>query len=276
MERSSPTVLVARKVKPGREAEFAEWMTRVTDAAQQAPGHIAVDVQRPDSIHPDEWIVVYRFADAFSLEQWLASGIREQLIREGADLILGEPREQVFATERRGPGVRMVTSYLLKEGRAIEHRAVHEELMRELAAFPGFRDREILDAIPGIQPETVVILTFDDETSLRKWLDSGVRSDLLSRLNRSIQGTFTTNLLGGFAGWFAFDSAAESKRWKQASVVLLALFPTVLLITYIRTLLWPDAPMVLGVFVGNVIGIALLTWLLMPPLTRWLSGWLRR
>ncbi len=91
MERNSPTVFVGRRVVPGREAAFAEWMTRVTHAAQSAPGHVAVDVLRPDSAHPDEWMVVYRFEDAASLDAWLTSDTRMALITEGEDLILGEP-----------------------------------------------------------------------------------------------------------------------------------------------------------------------------------------
>ncbi len=276
MERNSPTVLISRKVVEGREPEFAEWMTRVTRAAQNAPGHVAVDVQRPDSTHPDEWMVVYRFEDRESLDAWLESDVRTELIVEGADLIVGEPQVQLFAATAGSPGVRMVTSYLLKaDGRAV-HRAVHDDVMRELRHYSGFREREILEPVPGVQPETVVILTFDDDSSLRAWLDSDLRARLLSRLGPHIEGTYTTNVLGGFAGWFTFDTATEPKRWKQAAVVLLALFPTVLFITYVRTILWPDAPLVPAVFVGNVIGVAVLTWLLMPPLTKWLSGWLRR
>lgn len=276
MERSSPTVLVSRRVAPGREAAFAEWMVRVTSAAQGAAGHVAVDVQRPDSSHPDEWMVVYRFEDANTLEAWLTSDVRRELLNEGADLILGQPREQVFASAPSDPGVRMVTSYLLKTGGAAVHSSVHDDVMVELRNYPGFRHREILDAVPGVQPETVVILTFDNESSLREWLESEKRAELLGRLDPHIEGTYTTNVLGGFAGWFAFDGSREPKRWKQALVVLIALFPTVLLITYVRTLVWPDAPLVPAVFVGNVIGIALLTWVLMPLLTRRLANWLRR
>jgi antibiotic biosynthesis monooxygenase (ABM) superfamily enzyme len=130
--------------------------------------------------------------------------------------------------------------------------------------------------VAGIQSETVVILTFDDESNLRGWLESDERKQLLSRLEPHIEGTYTTNVLGGFAGWFTFDSSTEPPRWKQALVVLIALFPISLLITFIRTQLWPGAPMILAVFVGNVIGISLLTWIVMPPLTRRLAGWLRR
>ncbi len=170
----------------------------------------------------------------------------------------------------------MVTSYLLREGGDAVHQAIHDEVMRELESYAGFREREILEAVPGVQPETVVILTFDDEPSLRAWLESDIRRRLLTRLDPHIEGTYRTNVLGGFAGWFTFDRATEPQRWKQAVVVLLALFPISLAITYLRTLVWPDAPLVPAVLAGNVIGIALLTWVAMPLLTRKLSGWLGR
>ena len=276
MKRSSPTVLVARQVAPGKDAAFSEWMARMIHAAQSAQGHVASDVQRPDSTHPGEWMIVYRFEDADTLDLWLGSAVRLELMDEGAELIVGEPREQIFAAASSDPGVRMVTSYLLKEDGTSVHRAVHDEVLATLDDYPGFRDREILAAVPGIQDETVVILTFDDESSLRTWLESDERQELLSRLDPHIEGTYTTNVLGGFAGWFALDSSSEPPRWKQALVVLMALFPIALLITFIRSQVWPDAPMVPAVFIGNVIGISLLTWVIMPPLTRRLAGWLGR
>ena len=275
MERRFPTVLVARRVAPGKEAAFAEWMARMIRAAQSADGHVASDVQRPDSTHPGEWMIVYRFESSDALDAWLNSTVRRRLMEEGADLITDPPREQVFAAVASDPGVRMVTSYLLKDGGEPTHRQVHDDVLAELDNYAGFRSREILEAVAGIQRETVVILTFEDEPSLRGWLESDERKRLLSRLDPHIEGTYTTNVLGGFAGWFTFDSASEPPRWKQALVVLIALFPIALLITFIRSQLWPAAPMILAVFVGNVIGIALLTWVVMPPLTRRLAGWLR-
>jgi antibiotic biosynthesis monooxygenase (ABM) superfamily enzyme len=42
--------------------------------------------------------------------------------------------------------------------------------------------------------------------------------------------------------------------------------------------LWllPDVHWVVGVAFGNVLGVLALTWVLMPRLTRWFDGWLRR
>ena len=80
--------------------------------------------------------------------------------------------------------------------------------MNHLDEYQGFRDREILEPVSGVQPETVVILTFDDELSLRRWLESEALEQLLARLDPHIEGTYTTNVLGGFAGWFSFDDVA--------------------------------------------------------------------
>ena len=58
--------------------------------------------------------------------------------------------------------------------------------------------------------------------------------------------------------------------------VLLALFPVSLLITVVRSEVAPDMNMVLAVLVGNILGVAALSFLLMPLVTRWLAPWLSR
>ena len=58
--------------------------------------------------------------------------------------------------------------------------------------------------------------------------------------------------------------------------MFIALFPTVLVITLVRGVISPDMNVVLAVFMGNVLGILMLTYVLMPPLTRLLGGWLSR
>jgi antibiotic biosynthesis monooxygenase (ABM) superfamily enzyme len=103
---------------------------------------------------------------------------------------------------------------------------------------------------------------------MRRWL--------FTRLDPHIERTYRTNVLSGFAGWFTFDRATEPQRWKQAFVVLLALLPISLAITYLRTLVWLDAPLVPAVLAAGVIGVALVTWVAMPLLTCKLSGWFGR
>jgi uncharacterized protein len=274
--RLSPTVIVARKVQPGCEAAFEAWMTRLLSAAHASPGHIGADLQRPDAIHPDEWVVVYRFVDAVSRQAWLDSPQRHDLMDEAKHLVRGEPRQQVLATAGPGQEVRALSSARVSPGRETEYFALHHEIEHAMRSFEGFINVEIFAAVPGVQDEVVTVLTFTDQASLEGWLESPVRRRQIERLDALTETGRTLSVVGGFGGWFEHVDGAEPKRWKQAVVVLIALFPTVVLLNYLSAWALPDLAMIPATFVGNVVGISLLTWVLMPPLTRRLSGWLSR
>jgi hypothetical protein len=63
---------------------------------------------------------------------------------------------------------------------------------------------------------------------------------MLAEIEPYLEGERTINVVGGFAGWFELPGAPVVKRWKQASIVLLALFPTTLVLTQVREWLLPD------------------------------------
>ncbi len=105
------------------------------------------------------------------------------------------------------------------------------------------------------------------------WVD-----DFSTRIEQLVEGDRTYNVVGGFGGWFPAEASQPQgpKLWKQSIAVFIALFPTVLLITLIRGAIAPGMNVVLAVFIGNVLGILILTYILMPPLTRRLQSWLSR
>lgn len=275
--RSSPTVIVSRTVDPANDDAFAGWVAQLVNAAYRQPGYVDSFVQRPTPGHPDEWTVVYRFTDAVSLDAWLDSAERRELLAAGGHLVEGAAREQVLAGTPADAEARVVSSYRLVPGTDARHVMVHKRMLDALDQFPGFRSREILDAVPGVQDETVVILTFDSPENLRRWLDSDDRQRVLEDLDAITVGSLTTNVVGGFAGWFPNRSdSSEPPKWKQALVILIALFPVSLTIALLRSWLVPDLPLVPTVLASNIIGIAVLTWLLMPGLTHALRDWLAR
>lgn len=274
--RSSPTVIVSRTVRSDNDDAFAAWVAQLVNAAYRQPGYVDSFVERPTAGHPNEWTVVYRFVDAESLEQWLASDERRSLLEEGAHLVEGTPKEQVLAGVGETSEARIVSSYRLVDGAEGEHLLIHKRMLDALSSFPGFIEREILDAVEGVQDDTVVILTFASSEDLRRWLDSPERAAILEDLDRITEGRLTTNVVGGFAGWFPARGEQAVKKWKQALVILMALFPVSLVATLLRNQLAPDLPVVPSVLIANVVGIVILTWFLMPPLTRALDGWLRR
>jgi antibiotic biosynthesis monooxygenase (ABM) superfamily enzyme len=275
-QRRTPTVIVARRVKPGREREVERWLRRLLAEAAEAPGYVDAEAQPPDALHPDEWVVVYQFEDADSLQAWLRSEERAALLHGGDELIVGRAREQVVALAPERDPVTAVSSVRVRDGAQEQYRALHDEIVASMRTFPGFLRCDLFEPVPGVQDDTVVVMAFDGREHLDRWLRSDERRAILARMDELVEGDRTVNVVGGFAGWFSPAGAPAVRTWKQAAVVLLALVPTSLVLTALREWLLPDVGLVAGVVLGNVAGVAILTWLLMPFLTRRLEGWLRR
>lgn len=277
MSEPTPTVIVARRVRRGAEREFERWAKRVSAAAQRFPGHLGSELHRPDLAHPDEWIIIYRFASAAQLEVWLNSAERAALMAEGERLVEGSAREQRLAEPvGSGEAVTAVMTQRIRPEAEDEFRRVHARIAYTMQRFPGFLHSHLAEPVPDVQHEHAVVFSFTSKRDLDRWLESPERRELVQELAELIEGDRTLNVIGGFAGWFPPPGMGQPVRWKQALVVLIALFPTSLVLGSLQRMLIPEAPWVLAVLLSNTLGIAALTWLLMPWLTRRLSGWLRR
>lgn len=267
---------MARTPRPGRERDFERWLREITAVATQMPGHLGSDLQPPGPEHPDEWVIVYQFASQAELERWLKSPRRSELLAEGAELTRGEARIQRVAVGAGTNPVTAVASFEVQPGQWEEFERDYEALIDTIQTFGGFLRAELFPPVEGVQDETVIVFSFQTREQLDAWLSSDARRQGLARLDEHISGGRQVNVLGGFGGWF--DSGRrEVKKWKQAAVVLLALYPTVLVLNELFGSLLPDAtPYVLEVLIGNIAGVAVLSWVLMPRLTTWLDRWLRR
>lgn len=275
----APTVVVARRIRAGREVEFGDWDRRIREAASTYPGFVDSEVQPPNLSHPGEWVTVYSFDTADRLESWLLSDDRVGLMEEVEPLLDGEPSEQRIAGMRKASEpVTLVLSQRIDPCDREEFLALHEDVVDRLGRFPGFLGSELLPPVEGVQDDLVIVASFSSRADLDRWLESGSRREWLDMIGQLVEGERTLTVVGGFGGWFPAQTTQSRgpKRWKQAVAVFIALFPTVLVITLVRGVIAPDMNVVLAVFVGNVLGIVMLTYVLMPPLTRLLRGWLSR
>lgn len=277
MNLQSPTIIVSRRVSPGKEREFERWNTRIREAAERFPGHLGSEAQPPDEAHPDEWMIVYRFASPAQLDAWMESPERKALLKEGDRLLDGPVREQRLVQGVAGSdSVTAVMSQRVRPDAWEEFRRAHVEISTAMRSFEGFLTCDLAEPVPGVQDDHVVVFAFDSRDHLDRWLESPQRRHALKLIEPLIEGDRTLNVVGGFAGWFSVDHSEEPRRWKQAVAVLIALFPTTLALGFVQRTLAPDVAWVPALFASNVIGIAALTWLLMPLVTRLLSDWLRR
>lgn len=275
-DQHPPTVIVARRFLPEREREGERWLRRLSDAAAAMPGYVDSTLQAPDVQHPDEWVIVYRFASPEQLDHWLGSSHRRELIEQGEPLLDGEVREQVIALADTELTVTAVASFRIDPTASEEFREWYRRVHDVLDRFDGFIRSELVEPVPGTQDDTAIIFSFTNRASLDRWLNSPERRRALAEIDPILESERTVNVVGGFAGWFSGSASAEPKRWKQAALVLLALYPTSMALGVVRSQLYPDLADPPAVLVGNAVGVAILSWLLMPALTRRFDGWLRR
>ena len=269
-------MIVARQVKRGEDREAKRWLMRLKTLAAQAPGHLGADVQAPNSQHPDEWVIVYQFASTQLLQNWLDSPRRRELLEAGAHLFVEPPREQILAIARTDRPVTAVSSFLVAAEGSPAFQERYAELQLKLAPVPGFLRCELFEPVPDAQEETVIVFSFASREGLDRWLSSDVRKQWLDSLEPLLAGERKTNVIGGFAGWFGSPGAPPVKRWKQAALVLLALYPTALAFAVVRAMVFPSVSEPFGILFGNIVGVAILSWILMPWLTTLFDNWLRR
>lgn len=275
----APTVIVSRRLVPGSEDSYRWWSIRIRDAAKEFPGYLGAEIQPPDANHPEEWVTAYSFATAGQLDAWLASSVRAALIEEGAELLDGPPREQRVAGLRLAPEpVTVVFSQRVKAGGETEYARLVDEVVGMLHSVDGFLASDILDPVEGVQTEHAVVVAFASRRQLDAWLEAPERREWLARIEPFIEGERSMSVVGGFAGWFEGSAPRPGgpRRWKQAIAVLIALYPTALTLGWILRTVAPDLPFAVNMLVANILGVAVLTWLLMPLLTKLLAGWLGR
>ena len=99
---------------------------------------------------------------------------------------------------------------------------------------------ELFDPVPGVQDKWVAVFRYDSREHLDEWLESEARAKLLEEGKRYFAGYDVRKIRSAFSSWFRFNGEAEAEvppNWKQAMTVLLALYPTVMVLNL--TVGWP-------------------------------------
>ena len=87
------TVSITRHVDPERAKEVAAWARAGQDLLSASPGYLGSGWVRPDPASP-EWHMLFRFADAASLEQWQNSPERAWWVASALGMVEHAPEER--------------------------------------------------------------------------------------------------------------------------------------------------------------------------------------
>ena len=176
----SATVVIAQKVRPGREKEYLCWQAEMDVVCHTFPGCEAAEVVPPVAGAPERLrrgLPLPHVPPPGRLAQVRCAG--ERFSPAGWTLFVGDARQQVVAAPHAASvAAGMVVSTRVKPGREAEYRAWQTTIDHEAARFPGFLGNEVLPPVPGLQEEWVVVVRFDSAEHLKNWLESEPRRRL--------------------------------------------------------------------------------------------------
>jgi antibiotic biosynthesis monooxygenase (ABM) superfamily enzyme len=92
------TVTVARRIKPGTEAQYLRWCDAMVAALRQFTGCLGAGLLHPG---PDggEYQIVFRFVDGMHLRAWERSPERARLTSEVAPLVVSERLQRTVGVD---------------------------------------------------------------------------------------------------------------------------------------------------------------------------------
>jgi hypothetical protein len=76
------TLVVSRRIKPGREKEYEDWLRRITATAKGFPGFVGLTTLAPDDPESNVRYMVWRFENRDTLERWKNSPERLKFVEE--------------------------------------------------------------------------------------------------------------------------------------------------------------------------------------------------
>jgi uncharacterized protein len=174
-----------------------------------------------------------------------------------------------------GP-VTVVITRTAKAGKVAEFERWMEGIIHAAMKFQGFAGINVIRPQDPANPEYVIIFHFDTHENLTKWENSPERRDWAERGRAVVEGESKIERRTGMEFWFTPRSRGQQAPVRYKMAIVLVAVISVLLVTLIPLiqLATEDLHPALRLVVGVAIMVLLMTYIVMPALTRLLHSWL--
>ena len=178
----------------------------------------------------------------------------------------------VESPERAGP-VKIVLERLARRGAEERFRVWVEQFVAAASHVPGHEGGSVLSGRDGVH---LILLRFASATALDAWQRSSAYESLMREADAISTRGDDSQIRSGLETWFTLpDIPAPPQpppKWKMAIVTWLALMPMVIALAYVFAPV--GLPFVIEVALSTALPVAMLTWVVMPRVTRVLYRWL--
>jgi uncharacterized protein len=278
MDNSLPSqngaILVTKfQLRPEAENEFAAWQAKALTRAAGSTGFL--NSEMTPSGNGLSWAVTLRFNNSERLDAWRKSETWRQLLEDAQRLIAPKSSIETEVKETEpDAGVVEVIVTKVKTGKEAAYREWETKVQQAQSKFPGYRGSYVQPPVSGELGWTT-LMRFDTAEQLDTWLKSPERTALVKDAEPLVDYAHLQRMGTSFPGWFPTDpkTGKGPPNWKAGMLVLLGLFPIVMLEAKFLSPQIATLNSSLAMFIGNVISVALTTYLTMPLFVKTFGWW---
>ena len=164
-----------------------------------------------------------------------------------------------------------------KPGMEQEFERIIAGIIAAASEFPGHLGTNIFHLPDSDLHEYRIIFKFDHISNLRRWEESDVRRHWLDLAAPLTEGEADVRLITGLETWFTLPvkkAIVPPPRYKMAAISWLAIFPLINLINFLFASFLNLLPYLIRSLTISVVLVFLMTYVVMPRMTRLFARWL--
>ena len=181
------------------------------------------------------------------------------------------------STEADTNAVTVCVSVKAKHGREKDLEEWLEGVGRAASQFTGHQGLTVLRPSGPSSPDYVYIFRFDNYAHLKQWENSDVRNLWVERLHDLTEGEAKKQILTGLEYWFTLPGTVGTPpppRYKMVIVTVLAIYPLSTLLPLLLVPFLSFLPALVRGLLITVLLVLLMTYAVMPAMTRLFARWL--
>ena len=173
--------------------------------------------------------------------------------------------------------VTVVVTRRVKSGHESQYENWLKRLLEEAKSMKGYLGATVQKPVPGTTEYTSVF-RFDNVENLRKFEESEIRARYLREVVDYVEADAIWKKFSGLEFWFSPPMGTivpQPSRFRMALVMIIVVYGLVISIgQLVATLVGDVIPSYIRLFVTISIEIFLMTFVLMPRLTKLLAKWI--
>jgi uncharacterized protein len=180
--------------------------------------------------------------------------------------------------KRDGPnegGVSTVIHARVHPGTQHEYEAALNGIFAAAGVFSGYRGHTVLRPGPTLR-DYVIVFHFASRLELEAWMTSPARKACIETLTPFHERVDAPLMYAGLATWFNIPGERVPSKRRMAPIIWLAIIPIAFTTSTLLHASLYELPLAPRVLVTAAFQVVLLTWVLLPILTRAAARWLYR